>query len=148
MTTAAYGPFQWTQIICMSMREDSFSKVNTGGDCNSEACKPPVFIHCKTPDARLLACLHGYFCLLKCRMPLSFLNTHPKPAILPFSAVNKCTTEADNTYRRPRFACDARNALLPLMAHGPWVSWDPWSSSCPIGSLSTFWTQFSSFSWL
>lgn len=97
---------------------------------------------CKTASlpARLL--------LLKCRMPLSFLNTHPKPAILPFSAVNKCTTEADNTYRRPRFACDARNALLPLMAHGPWVSWDPWSSSCPIGSLSTFWTQFSSFSWL
>lgn len=147
MTTAAYGPFQWTQIICMSMREDSFSKVNIRGGLQFWSLQTTGFYPlqnswCKTASlpARLL--------LLKCRMPLSFLNTHPKPAILPFSAVNKCTTEADNTYRRPRFACDARNALLPLMAHGPWVSWDPWSSSCPIGSLSTFWTQFSSFSWL
>lgn len=54
----------------------------------------------------------------------------------------------NNTYRRPRFSCDARNALLPLMAHGPWVSWNPWNSSCPVGSLDTFGTKFSPFSWL
>lgn len=124
-------------------------KVNTWGDFNSEACKRLIFFYWWPLGRRLLACLRIYL-LLSIQMQGATLVFQYASTICIYSLqrlLNRAP-EADNTHRRPRFSCDARNALLPLMAHGPWVSWNPWNSSCPVRSLDTFGTKFSSFSWL
>lgn len=88
-----------------------------------------------------------YFFLLKCRTLFSGQIQTPR-SIYSFHRLPDCAAEAADTYRGSRFSCDARDTPLPLVPHGSWVSWDPWCSSCPVGSLDTFWTKFSSFSWL
>lgn len=97
----------------------------------------------------LLAPLHGY--LLWPAQTQDLIGGRPiqtPPSVCPHQSPPDGAPAADGTYWRPRFSCDARDALLPLMAHGPGMSWDPWRSSCSVRSLGTFWTKFSSFSWL